>query len=72
MGTLAVIFNFSLAVYPWPYVLLALLFAGFLLLRPAWQLFRRRETSDAMNLFNKASLFPLAMLAVVLVKVLIG
>jgi 4-hydroxybenzoate polyprenyltransferase len=72
MGAVAVIFNFSLAAYPWPYVLIALLVAGILLLRPAWQLYRRREASNAMNLFNKASLFPLAMLVVVLVKVLIG
>jgi 4-hydroxybenzoate polyprenyltransferase len=72
VGITAVIFNFSQATYPWPYVLLALLTAGILLLRPAWQLYRRREASDAMNLFNKASLFPLSMLVVVLVKVLIG
>jgi 4-hydroxybenzoate polyprenyltransferase len=69
MGITAVIFNFSLATYPWPYVALALLSSGILLLRPAWQLYRRREASDAMTLFNKASLFPLSMLVVVLVKV---
>jgi len=72
MGLTAVIFNFSLAAYPWPYVLCALLAAGILLLRPAWQLYRRREASDAMNLFNKASLFPLSMLVVVIVRMLIG
>lgn len=71
MGLTAVIFNYSMASYPWPYILLALLTGGGLLLRPAWQLYRRREAEDAMNLFNKASLFPLSMLVVVLVKILI-
>lgn len=66
----AIIFNFSLATFQWPFVLLALASAGFLLVQPAWRLFQRRESADAMNLFNRASLFPLAMLVVVLLKIL--
>jgi len=67
----AVIFNFSLATFHWSYVLLALAAAGGLLVQPAWRLYQHRRSADAMTLFNKASLFPLSLLIVVLLKILI-
>ncbi len=66
-----IIFAFSLASFQWPYVLLAIVASCALLLQPAWKLYRRRKPSDAMALFNKASLYPLSMLIVVLAKVVI-
>jgi 4-hydroxybenzoate polyprenyltransferase len=66
----AIIFNFSLAPFQWPYVLLALASAGILLVYPAWQLHQHRRSADAMALFNRASLFPLSLLVVVLLKVI--
>lgn len=66
----AVIFKFSLAAFTWSYVFLSLVAAGVLLVHPAWRLYQRRQSADAMALFNRASLFPLAMLIVVLFKVI--
>ena len=66
----AVIFSFSRAMFPWPYVFLALAAAGVLLVHPAWRLCRSKKTMDAMKLFNKASLFPLSLLVITLIKVL--
>jgi 4-hydroxybenzoate polyprenyltransferase len=70
LGLTAAIFSFSQAAYQWPFVLLALIAAGILLIRPAWHLFRHREATNAMFLFNRASLFPLSLLIVVLIKVI--
>ncbi len=69
MAATAIVFIFSPAAYPWPYVLFALLTVWILLLYPAWQLYRHRKVANAMNLFNKASLFPLSLLVVVLLKI---
>lgn len=65
----AVIFNFSLAAFHFRYMLFALAAAAVLLAYPAWRLYRSRKTTDAMALFNRASLFPLSLLIVVLVKI---
>jgi 4-hydroxybenzoate polyprenyltransferase len=42
-----------------------------LLLWPARQLAGRRERSDAMFLFNRASYYPLAMLCIVLISLIL-
>lgn len=65
-----IIFNFSLAVFQWQYVLLALSAAGVLLVHPAWRLYRSKKAANAMKLFNKASLFPLSLFIITLIKVL--
>ena len=71
IGLSAVIFSFSLAPFHWFYRLLALSVACVLLACPAWRLYRSRKTADAMTLFNRASLFPLSLFIVVLIKVLV-
>ena len=53
-----------------PFLIAAVLINGFLLLKPALALAEGQERSDAMGLFNKASYYPLAMFALVLVCVL--
>ncbi len=50
--------------------LIALGAGCYLLLWPAWRLFRRRGTPHAMELFNRASCYPPALLAIVLAAVL--
>jgi 4-hydroxybenzoate polyprenyltransferase len=70
LGLTTIIFNFSLTTFQWRYILLALAAAGALLVYPAWRLYRSKKTTDAMILFNRASLFPLSLLIVVLIKVL--
>ena len=65
-----VIFYFSRADYGFVFVVLALVAGGYLLLVPALKLNKTHRRSDAMALFNKASYYPLALLAVVLIKIL--
>ena len=50
------------------YILVSMAVGCFLLLLPALRLYRNRKRSDAMALFNKASYYPLALLALVLIK----
>jgi len=50
---------------------LALAASCYLLVRPGLRLFQTRDRSSAMQLFNRASYYPAAMLAVVLVSLLI-
>lgn len=52
------------------HLLLAFVIAGFLLILPAFRLYRSKSPVDAMALFNYASYFPLAMLCVTLLKVI--
>jgi 4-hydroxybenzoate polyprenyltransferase len=65
-----VVFYVAPPFFEFYHVLLALAVAGFLLMLPAWQLFRSKSPEDAMALFNKASYFPLALLGVTLLKVI--
>jgi 4-hydroxybenzoate polyprenyltransferase len=55
----------------WPFRLACLAVGGVLLLWPALRLYRSRDGRDAARLFDRASLYPLAQLAVVLVFVLV-
>ncbi len=53
-----------------PYhIALAMTVAAFLLLKPAWQLYRSKTPADAMELFNRASYFPLSLLGITLINV---
>lgn len=53
------------------FALLALAASCYLLIIPGLRLFQTRDRSSAMQLFNRASYYPAAMLAVVLVSLLI-
>ncbi len=60
----------SLGINP-PYVIVSLIVGIYLLLLPAFQTFISKKRSHAMQLFNKASYYPLAMLVVVVINLLI-
>jgi 4-hydroxybenzoate polyprenyltransferase len=53
------------------FMILTLAAGCYLLLLPALKLFKTRERSQAMLLFNKASYYPLALLLIVLVKIML-
>ena len=54
-----------------PYVIVSLITGVYLLLVPAFRTFISRNQSHAMELFNKASYYPLAMLVIVVINLLI-
>jgi 4-hydroxybenzoate polyprenyltransferase len=63
-----VLFYISRDRYGFLYLIISLVFSFYLLLLPALQLNKTREKAQAMALFNKASYFPLALLAVVVLS----
>ncbi|HSO67285.1 MAG TPA: UbiA family prenyltransferase, partial [Desulfatirhabdiaceae bacterium] len=64
------VFKFSRAVYD-PVYLVAALGAGvYLLLIPALRLITTKSDEDAMRLFNRGSYYPLALMAIVLIKII--
>ena len=64
------VFKFSRAVYD-PVYLVAALGAGvYLLLIPALRLITTKSDEDAMRLFNRGSYYPLALMAIVLMKII--
>jgi 4-hydroxybenzoate polyprenyltransferase len=65
----AVIFYFSRADYAITFNILSVAAGAYLLLLPTLKLFKTRERSHAMLLFNKASYYPLALLLIVLIKI---
>jgi 4-hydroxybenzoate polyprenyltransferase len=65
---LVVLFYISQDRYGFIYLIISLVFSFYLLLLPALQLNKTREKARAMVLFNKASYFPLALLAVVVLS----
>ena len=67
----AVIFYFSRADYAITFNILSVAAGAYLLLLPTLKLFKTRERSHAMLLFNKASYYPLALLLIVLVKIIL-
>jgi 4-hydroxybenzoate polyprenyltransferase len=67
-GVLLILSNI---VFELPFII-AFAFVGFyFLLLPTIKLYRTEESSHAMMLFNKASYYPLALLAVVVIRLLI-
>jgi 4-hydroxybenzoate polyprenyltransferase len=66
-----VIFYYSRGRYEFIYLLISIIITVYLLLLPALKLNKTRNKAQAMNLFNKASYFPLALLVVVVIKLLI-
>ena len=71
LGMNAVIFYFARTRFDYVLVLIALGVGCYLLLFPAIKLYQMKDRDHAMALFNKASYFPLALLAVVVIKLLI-
>jgi len=67
----AVIFYFSQARFEFIYIILSLLAGCYLLLHPAFKLYKTKHRAYAMPLFNKASYYPLVLLVVVVLKLLI-
>ena len=67
----AVVLRLSPVRYSFPCLLLATIWGAYLLLVPAWGLFRTQGRAQAATLFNRASYYPLAILATVLIRGLI-
>ncbi|MFH0729961.1 MAG: UbiA family prenyltransferase [Pseudomonadota bacterium] len=65
-----VLFLFSQERFEGAYLAAAISAAGYLLILPAFQLWRVKEPRFAMALFNRASYFPSVLLAIVLVKLI--
>ncbi len=55
----------------WLFLAGSLAAGSYLLLMPAWRLFRSRRRREASSLFNRASYYPLSLLAVLLLALLI-
>jgi 4-hydroxybenzoate polyprenyltransferase len=68
LGMNALILYISWTVYGLVYILISVTLGSYLLLLPALKLYRSRERSDAMALFNKASYYPLTLLIITLIK----
>jgi 4-hydroxybenzoate polyprenyltransferase len=71
LGMNAMIFYFARTRFEFGFVVLALMVGCYLLLFPAIKLYQKKDREYAMALFNKASYYPLALLAVVVIKLLI-
>jgi 4-hydroxybenzoate polyprenyltransferase len=72
---IAVLMNLALLLlvtqkFPIPYVVASFAIGLYLLLFPAYRLFRTKERSSALTLFKRASYYPLAFLIVVTIRTL--
>jgi 4-hydroxybenzoate polyprenyltransferase len=66
-----ILFYFSRQGTALPYVIASLMVGIYLLLLPALRIYKTKEHSHAMALFNKASYYPVAMLVVVIIKIFV-
>jgi len=66
-----VLFRLTPAVVDLPYVVAALLPGFYLLLFPAYRLYKTKERIHALVLFNRASYYPLALLVVIIISIII-
>jgi 4-hydroxybenzoate polyprenyltransferase len=66
-----VLLQLSQITFEIPFVLAFIAAGFFLLLLPAVRLYKTREDSYAMVLFNKASYYPLALLVIVVLKLIL-
>lgn len=66
-----VLFQFPRVSVGLPYVAASLILGLYLLLIPAYRLYRTKKRIHALALFNRASYYPLASLAVVMIKILL-
>ena len=69
--TSTVIFYFSWTIYNISFILISVAVGTYLLLLPALKLYRSRQQSHAMALFNKASYYPAVLLVIVLIKMMV-
>lgn len=58
--------------FPWPLQVLAAAIACWLLILPGWELWRKQARPRATSLFNRASYYPLSMLAMALASLLVN
>jgi 4-hydroxybenzoate polyprenyltransferase len=68
VGLSILVLRLSAARLSFLFLVLAAVWGYYLLLLPAWRLFRTRERAQASALFNRASYYPLALLATVLLR----
>jgi 4-hydroxybenzoate polyprenyltransferase len=66
-----ILFYFSRQATALPYIIASLMVGIYLLLLPALRIYKTKEHSHAMALFNKASYYPVAMLVVVIIKIFV-
>ncbi len=71
VGVSLILFSLSKTPFELPFVVFVLLVGGYLLLLPAYRLFRTPTRACAMALFNRASYYPMSLLLVVLLKLII-
>ena len=71
LGLNVIIFYLSPVDFAIIYVIISFAVGCYLLLLPAVKLFRTRNASDAIALFNKASYYPPALFAIVLVRLVL-
>jgi 4-hydroxybenzoate polyprenyltransferase len=55
----------------WPFLSVCLIAGAYLLIAPAWRLYKTRERVEAINLFNRASYYPFALLVLVAIRCLL-
>lgn len=66
----AIIFLFSPVDFEIPFLAAVMLAGFYLLLFPAYRLYKKKERNQALVLFNKASYYPLTLLLLVIIKLL--
>jgi 4-hydroxybenzoate polyprenyltransferase len=66
-----VLFRLASGRFELPFVLASFVIGVYLLMVPAFQLHKRKESRHALFLFNRASFYPLALLMLISIKVLI-
>ena len=71
LGLNVIIFSFSQVDFVIIYVIMSFAVGCYLLLLPAVKLYRTRQASDAMALFNKASYYPPALFIIVLIRLVL-
>jgi 4-hydroxybenzoate polyprenyltransferase len=68
MTLTVVLFSVTRVRFEIPYILAGVFTGGYLLLTPAVKLYKTKERREVMTLFNKASYYPVALLAIVTMK----
>ena len=71
VGLNTALFSFSRVAFKFPAVAVSIVAGLYLLLLPAYQLYRTKEKLQASRLFNRASYYPLSLLAVVSVNLIL-
>ena len=71
MALNVILFQLTLVHSELPYVAASLFLGIYLLLIPGYRLYRTKDRRHVLALFNRASYYPLALLAVVLIKILL-